>query len=222
VPHRNREGHRKRSLAVFPGSFDPITNGHLDIIGRSLSVFDQVTIAILVNPEKHPLFTVEERVAIIREAFQGEQRVQVDTFSGLLVDYAERVGASVIVRGLRAISDFEFEFQMALMNRRLNPRIETVFMMPAESYSYLSSRLVKEVFQLGGRVRELVPAVVERRLREKYGVPPKSSERRIHSAASDVGGSAKRAGGSPTGQHPPELPNKRGIHSRASVRSRRA
>ncbi|HEY2941711.1 MAG TPA: pantetheine-phosphate adenylyltransferase [Vicinamibacteria bacterium] len=172
MPPRNREGHRKRSLAVFPGSFDPITNGHLDIIGRGLSVFDQVTIAILVNPEKHPLFTVEERVDIIRETYRREERVQVDTFSGLLVDYAERVGASVIVRGLRAISDFEFEFQMALMNRRLNPRIETVFMMPAESYSYLSSRLVKEVFQLGGKVRDLVPAVVERRLREKYGSAP--------------------------------------------------
>ena len=169
MPARNRDGHRTRSLAVFPGSFDPITNGHLDIIGRGLSVFDQVTIAILVNPEKHPLFTVEERVDLIREAFRGEDRVQVDTFSGLLVDYAERVGASVIVRGLRAISDFEYEFQMGLMNRRLNPRIETVFMMPAESYSYLSSRLVKEVFQLGGPVRDLVPAAVERRLREKYG-----------------------------------------------------
>ena len=172
MPPHIREDHRRCSLAVFPGSFDPITNGHLDIIGRGLSVFDHVRIAVLVNPEKHPLFTVEERVAIIREAFQGEERVHVDTFSGLLVDYAERVGASVIVRGLRAISDFEFEFQMALMNRRLNPRIETVFMMPAESYSYLSSRLVKEVFQLGGRVRELVPAVVERRLREKYGAAP--------------------------------------------------
>ena len=113
-------------------------------------MFDEVTVAILVNPEKQPLFTVEERVEIIREAYQGDPRVKVDTFSGLLVDYAERVGATVIVRGLRAISDFEYEFQMALMNRRLNPRIETVFMMPAESYSYVSSRLVKEVFQLGG------------------------------------------------------------------------
>jgi pantetheine-phosphate adenylyltransferase len=160
---------RRRSRAVFPGSFDPITNGHLDIIARCLTVFDAVTVAILVNPEKQPLFTVEERVEIIREAHQGDPRVKVDTFTGLLVDYAEKEGATVIVRGLRAISDFEFEFQMALMNRHLNSRIETVFMMPAERYSYLSSRLVKEVFQLGGVVRELVPPVVERRLREKYG-----------------------------------------------------
>jgi pantetheine-phosphate adenylyltransferase len=125
------------SLAVFPGSFDPITNGHLDIVDRGLAVFDRVRMAILMNPEKQPLFTVEERVAIIREAYRGNPRVEVDTFSGLLVDYANRVGASVIIRGLRAISDFEYEFQMALMNRRLDPRIETVFMMPAESYSTL-------------------------------------------------------------------------------------
>ncbi len=156
------------SLAVFPGSFDPITNGHLDIVQRGLRVFDRVRMAILMNPEKQPLFTVEERLTIIRETYQGNPRVEVDTFTGLLVDYAERVGASVIIRGIRAISDFEYEFQMALMNRRLNPQIETVFMMPAESYSYVSSRLVKEVFQLGGRVTDLVPAVVERRLRDKY------------------------------------------------------
>jgi pantetheine-phosphate adenylyltransferase len=162
---------RDHSLAVFPGSFDPITNGHLDIVERGLGVFDRVRIAILMNPEKKPLFSVEERVSIIRETYRRNRRVEVDTFSGLLVDYAERVGASVIIRGIRAISDFEFEFQMALMNRRLNPRIETVFMMPAESYSYVSSRLVKEVFQLGGRVSDLVPEVVERRLCEKYGTP---------------------------------------------------
>ncbi len=157
----------RQAVAVFPGSFDPITNGHLDIIQRSLSVFERVIIAILINPEKQPLFTVEERAEIVRETYQGNPRVSVDTFSGLLVDYAEKAGACVIVRGLRAISDFEYEFQMALMNRRLNPRIETVFMMPAEAYSYLSSRLVKQVFQLGGDVHELVPPVVERRLREK-------------------------------------------------------
>ena len=165
---------RKRpngSLAVFPGSFDPITNGHLDIVDRGLAVFDRVRMAILMNPEKRPLFSVEERVALIREAYRGNPRVEVDTFSGLLVDYARRVGASVIIRGIRAISDFEYEFQMALMNRRLNPQIETVFMMPAESYSYVSSRLVKEVFQLGGRVSDLVPPVVEKWLSEKYGSP---------------------------------------------------
>jgi pantetheine-phosphate adenylyltransferase len=161
---------RRPSLAVFPGSFDPITNGHLDIIARGLHVFDEVRVAILVNSEKQPLFTVAERVEIIRSTHQGNPRVTVDTFSGLLVDYARKVGASVIVRGIRALSDFEYEFQMALMNRRLDPRIETVFMMPAESYSYLSSRLVKEVFQLGGSVAGLVPALVERRLRAKYGV----------------------------------------------------
>ena len=162
---------RGGSLAVFPGSFDPMTNGHLDIVDRGLAVFDRVRLAILLNPEKQPLFSVEERLAIIREAYRGNPRVEADTFSGLLVDYAQRVGASVIIRGIRAISDFEYEFQMALMNRRLNPRIETVFMMPAESYSYVSSRLVKEVFQLGGRVSDLVPPVVERRLSEKYGTP---------------------------------------------------
>jgi len=156
------------ALAVFPGSFDPVTNGHLDIIARGLSVFDEVIIAILVNPEKKPLFTTRERVEIIRGLYRGNPRVRVDTFSGLLVDYAEKVGASVIVRGLRAISDFEYEFQMALMNRRLDPRIETVFMMPAESYSYLSSRLVKEVFELGGSVEGLVPKIVEKRLAQKH------------------------------------------------------
>jgi pantetheine-phosphate adenylyltransferase len=159
---------RRDAVAIFPGSFDPITNGHLDIVTRGLSIFREVLIAILVNPDKRPLFTVEERVEIIRKVVRS-RRVRVTTFSGLLVDYAEEVGASVIIRGLRAISDFEYEFQMALMNRRLDPRIETVFMMPAESYSYVSSRLVKEVFQLGGRVTDLVPPVVERRLREKYG-----------------------------------------------------
>jgi pantetheine-phosphate adenylyltransferase len=159
----------RRSLAVFPGSFDPITNGHVDIIARATSVFEELIVAVLVNPEKQPLFSLEERVAMIRRTYRGNRRVRVDTFSGLLVDYAKAVGAQVIVRGLRAISDFEFEFQMALMNRRLSPSIETVFLMPAESYSYLSSRLVKEIFQLGGGVRGLVPPVVERRLSQAYG-----------------------------------------------------
>ncbi len=164
---------KRKSLAVFPGSFDPITNGHVDIVSRALSIFSEIVMAILVNPDKRPLFTVEERVELIRDSFRGNKRVRVDIFSGLLVDYAERIGASVIVRGLRAISDFEYEFQMALMNRRLDQKMETVFMMPAESYSYVSSKLVKEVFQLGGRVSDLVPPVVERRLREKYGAAPR-------------------------------------------------
>ena len=159
-------GRNRRSLAVFPGSFDPITNGHTDIIERGLSVFDEVIVAILVNPEKAPLFTLEERVETIRETYEGNPKVKVDTFSGLLVDYAVKVKASVIIRGLRAISDFEVEFQMALMNRRLNPRIETVFMMPAESYSYLSSRLVKQIYQLGGDISCLVPPSVVKRLKE--------------------------------------------------------
>ena len=159
------------SLAVFPGSFDPITNGHLDIVERGLRIFERVRLAILSNPEKKPLFSIDERVALIRDTYADNPRVEVDTFSGLLVDYADTAGATVIIRGIRAISDFEYEFQMALMNRRLNPKIETVFMMPAESYSYVSSRLVKEIFQLGGRVSDLVPPVVERRLCEVYGTP---------------------------------------------------
>ncbi len=162
---------REGTLAVFPGSFDPITNGHLDIVDRALAVFDRVRMAILHNPAKQPLFSVDERLALIREAYRGNSRVEADAFSGLLVDYAAKAGASVIIRGIRAISDWEYELQMGLMNRRLNSQIETVFMIPAESYSYVSSRLVKEVFQLGGRVSDLVPKVVEKRLREKYGAP---------------------------------------------------
>jgi pantetheine-phosphate adenylyltransferase len=155
------------TLAVYPGSFDPLTNGHVDIITRGSRIFDRIVVAILVNAEKSPLFTMEERVEIARDVFKELPNVEVETFEGLLVDYAERRQAQVIVRGLRAVSDFEYEFQMALMNRRLNGRIETVFMMPAEQYSYISSRLIKEVFSLGGRVHGLVPDVVEERLRRK-------------------------------------------------------
>ena len=155
------------TLAVYPGSFDPLTNGHVDIILRGARIFDRIVVAMLVNAEKAPLFTMDERVDMTRAVFKDQKNVVVDTFDGLLVDYVERQHAQVIVRGLRAVSDFEFEFQMALMNRRLNSQIETVFMMPAEQYSYISSRLIKEVFSLGGRVHGLVPELVEARLREK-------------------------------------------------------
>ena len=155
------------TLAVYPGSFDPLTNGHVDIIQRGSRIFDRIVIAILLNVEKSPLFTVAERVEIARDVFSGYPNVEVDTFDGLLVEYARRKRAGVIVRGLRAISDFEYEMQMALMNRHLNPDVETVFMMPAETYTYVSSRLVKEVVALGGSVNGLVPSLVEDRLRDK-------------------------------------------------------
>jgi len=158
-------------IAIYPGSFDPLTNGHVDIIQRGARLFDRIVVAMLVNMAKAPLFTVAERVEIAREVFRADANVEVDTFDGLLVDYAERKRASVIVRGLRAISDFEYEMQMALMNRRLRPEVETVFMMPAEPYTYVSSRLVKEIVALGGSVHGLVPPTVERRLREKKLAP---------------------------------------------------
>ncbi|HVG70892.1 MAG TPA: pantetheine-phosphate adenylyltransferase [Vicinamibacterales bacterium] len=156
-------------LALFPGSFDPLTNGHVDIVLRSAHLFERVLIAVLVNPEKKPLFTPAERVEIVRQVFREYPNVEVDTFAGLLVDYARGKRASAIVRGLRAVSDFEYEFQMALMNRHLEPTLETVFMMPAEQYTYLSSRLIKEVFSLGGEVRGLVPPIVEEWMRKKQG-----------------------------------------------------
>jgi len=154
-------------VAVCPGSFDPLTNGHVDIIERACAIFDRVIVAVLVNMEKTPLFSVDERVAMIREVFRDRPAVQVDTFDGLLVDYVHRKGAHAIIRGLRAVSDFEYEFQMALMNRRLNHDLETVFLMPAEQYTYTSSRLIKEVFKLGGAVDGLVPSIVEDHLRKK-------------------------------------------------------
>jgi pantetheine-phosphate adenylyltransferase len=154
--------------AVYPGTFDPVTNGHLDIIRRGSRLFTKVVIAILRNPDKTPLFTVAERAALITEAVSGLPNIRVDTFDGLLVDYARRQDARVIVRGLRAVSDFELELQMAMMNRRMNEDMETVFMMPSETYSYVSSRLVREVVMLGGSVRGLVPPLVEAALAEKY------------------------------------------------------
>ena len=157
-------------VAIYPGSFDPLTNGHVDIIERGARIFDSIIVAILANVEKTPLFAESERVAIIRDVFKGHQNVQVETFNGLLVEYAQHKNATVLVRGLRAVSDFEYEFQMALMNRHLAPGIETVFMMPDEKYTYISSRLIKEVFTLGGEITGLVPPVVEEKLRAKQKV----------------------------------------------------
>jgi len=157
--------------AIYPGSFDPVTNGHLDIIERGCKLFDEIIIAILVNPDKQPFFSIEERRGMLDEVLQTIERrdckLRVDAFEGLLVHYALAQQAHAIVRGIRAISDYEYELQMALMNRRLQPSIETVFMMPAETYSYVSSRLVKEVFQLGGELKGLVPPLVEARMKEK-------------------------------------------------------
>jgi pantetheine-phosphate adenylyltransferase len=158
-------------LALYPGSFDPLTNGHVDIILRGAQLFDRILVAVLVNPDKQSLFSAGERVDLIREVFREYPNVEVDTFGGLLVDYARQKRATAIVRGLRAVSDFEYEFQMALMNRHLEPTLETVFMMPAEQYTYLSSRLIKEVFSLNGDVRGLVPPIVEARLRAKKDQP---------------------------------------------------
>jgi pantetheine-phosphate adenylyltransferase len=156
-----------KRIAVYPGSFDPIHNGHLDIIERCRPLFDEVLVAVLHNEGKQPLFSVEERVEVIRTLVGHHADCRVESFSGLLVDFMDHVGARAVVRGLRAVSDFEYELQMALMNRRLNPRVETVFMMPKEDYSYLSSRLVKEVFGLGGDVTGLVPDLVMAKLRQR-------------------------------------------------------
>ncbi len=154
--------------AVYPGTFDPVTYGHVDLIKRGAALFDHLYVAVLKNTDKLPLFNVDERVDMLEEATKGFQNVSITTFDGLLVGYAEKLGASVIVRGIRAVSDYEYELQMAMMNRRLSSRIETVFMMPAEAYSYLSSRLVKEISLLGGSVNGLVPPGVERRLKKKH------------------------------------------------------
>src|SRR5215813_10665282 len=156
-----------RTKAIYPGSFDPPTNGHLDLIERGSKIFDELVVAVLRNPEKSPLFGVAERRNMLESMTAGFENVSVDTFNGLTVDYATRVGATAILRGIRAISDYEYELQMALMNRKLQPGLETVFMMPGEKYSYLSSRLVREVAQLGGNIDSLVPGLVAQKLREK-------------------------------------------------------
>ncbi len=156
------------STALYPGSFDPVTYGHLNIVERGLKVFDRLVVSVAINPKKSPLFSPEERIEMIREAVGGDPRIEVESFHGLLVEYATRRGASVILRGLRAISDFEFEFQMAHMNRRLNPQLETVFMMTGEDHFFVSSQLVREIAAFGGDLKGLVPANVERRLRARF------------------------------------------------------
>lgn len=153
--------------AIYPGSFDPITNGHLDVAQRATAMFDRVIVAVAENAEKHPLFTSDERAALVRSALRGVRRVVVDQFDGLLVDYARRKKAVAIVRGLRAVSDFEYELQLALMNRKLAPQVETIFLAPKDEYTFVSSRLVKEVARLGGDVSLFVPREVQRALRRK-------------------------------------------------------
>jgi len=156
-----------KKKAVYPGSFDPITNGHVDIIERGLNIFDQINIAVLKNPKKKPLFTTKERVGMIEDIFPNQKRIHVMSFDGLLVDFARKINSNIVIRGLRAVSDFEYEFQMSLMNRKLAPDIETLYMMPAVEYSFLSSQLVKEVCLLGGCLEGLLPPAVEKKLKAK-------------------------------------------------------
>jgi pantetheine-phosphate adenylyltransferase len=158
----------KKNMAVYPGSYDPLTNGHIDIIERGLKIFDKVVVAVLKNPAKTYLFDLEERCRILDDVFRGNERIEVAHFEGLLVDFVKQRGITTIARGLRAISDFEIEFQMALMNRKIEPLIETVFFVPCEAYSFLSSKLVKEIYMLGGEVPSMLPAAVARRLKEKF------------------------------------------------------
>ena len=154
--------------AIYPGTFDPITNGHLSIIRRALEIFDRLIVAILINPRKKPLFSIEERIFMIKEATKDMGNIEVDTFEGLLVDYAVKKGVNVIIRGLRATSDFEFEFQMALMNRKLNRSVQSIFLMTDYKWLYVSSSIIKEVASFGGDVRGLVPEIVYEKLKEKF------------------------------------------------------
>jgi pantetheine-phosphate adenylyltransferase len=156
-----------QTIAIYPGTFDPLTNGHLDLIARGAKIVDELVVAILRNEEKQPLFSVADRVEMLTEETRGFANVKIATFDGLLVDFARERGAKAVLRGIRAISDYEYEFQMAMMNRRLDPEVETIFMMPAEKYSYVSSRLVKQVVHLGGSVEGLVPPLVLRRLKAR-------------------------------------------------------
>lgn len=156
-------------IVVYPGSFDPLTNGHLDVIQRAARLFDKVIVAVASNEAKQPVFTLEERVKLVQEAVLDQPKVEVDSFSGLLVEYVEKRSGQAIIRGLRAVSDFEFEFQLALMNRKLNERVETIFMMPKDTYTFLSSRIVKEIARLGGDVSAFVPPHVKRALTARVG-----------------------------------------------------
>jgi pantetheine-phosphate adenylyltransferase len=169
----------KKVTAIYPGSFDPPTNGHLDLIERGSNIFDELVVAILRNAEKTPLFSVGERRRMLEDLTEGFKNVRVDVFDGLTVEYAARVKASAVLRGIRALSDYEYELQMAMMNRKLRPDLETVFMMPAEQYSYLSSRLVREVARLGGGISGLVPEMVEQRLKEKLDPAFKLANRKV-------------------------------------------
>jgi pantetheine-phosphate adenylyltransferase len=157
----------KTSVAIYPGSFDPVTNGHLDLIERGEKMFDKLIVAVLKNVDKEPLFSLDERIDMLRAVTKQWDCVEIDVFQGLLVEYARKRGAAVILRGIRAVSDYEYELQMALMNRKLEPRLETVFMLPGETYSYLSAKLVREIAHLGGPLTGLVPPIVEQRLRAK-------------------------------------------------------
>ncbi len=156
-----------KGTAIYPGSFDPPTNGHLDLIERGAKIFEELVVAILRNTEKSPMFSVAERAEMLRELTAHLSNVRIDTFDGLMVEYAKSIEAMCVLRGIRAVSDYEYELQMALMNRKLEPTLETVFMMPADKYSYVSSRLVREVAQAGGPVKGLVPEIVEQKLKEK-------------------------------------------------------
>jgi len=156
-----------KGLAIYPGSFDPPTNGHLDLIQRGSKIFEELVVAILRNPEKSPMFSLAERLEMLRQLTADLSNVRIDTFDGLMVEYAKSIDAMCVLRGIRAVSDYEYELQMALLNRKIEPTLETVFMMPADKYSYVSSRLVREVAQAGGPVKGLVPEIVEHKLREK-------------------------------------------------------
>ncbi|OGW31390.1 MAG: pantetheine-phosphate adenylyltransferase [Nitrospirae bacterium RIFOXYB2_FULL_43_5] len=157
-----------KKTAIYPGTFDPITNGHIDLVKRGMRIFDEVIIAIATAQKKQPLFTISERLKLIKDAVRGLKNVKVEAFSGLLVEYVESKKGVAVIRGLRAVSDFEYELQMALMNRRLDRNIETVFMMPSEEYTFLTSTIIREVASFGGSVKGLVPEAVERALKEKF------------------------------------------------------